>query len=66
MKTVEEALRTFNLDSPADTESYKELMQDSAVIYAALTIGDQPCGVNERILRALCLGIMVGISTERG
>jgi hypothetical protein len=67
MKTMEEAVEHFTtqVENPVFVESYKELLHESAVLALAINIADSPDGLNARILRALCFGILIGIDTQR-
>lgn len=70
MQTVAEAIdavieRLSTPDSPI-LHSYAELEQDAMVLLHALVIADLNLGVNAKVLRALSVGILIGIETERG
>jgi Flp pilus assembly protein TadB len=69
MKTIAEAFaaldRRFDHEGDATLASMMELMEEPKVLSTVVSLGDQAGGQNNKLLRAMCLGILVGIETER-
>ena len=70
MQTIPEAMgwlsSALNSGSPAVTESFRELLGEPELLRLAMSIADQPQeGTNAKVMRALCLGILIGIQSGK-
>ena len=69
MQTIDEAAEKvdvkFRENDPAVLESYKELCGEAQLLKIVLTLMDCPGGQANRTLQALCLGVLIGIESQR-